>query len=95
MIRTVYVLVARLFLLTLITSWLSPASLAQQDPQFSMYMYNPTYYNPAAVGSEGVSRLQITHRTQYLGYQPTIASDGGAQTTQLVSYNMPLAKLKI
>ena len=94
MIRTVYVLAARLSLLTLITGWLSPDLLAQQDPQFSMYMYNPFYFNPAAVGSEGVSRLQITHRTQYLGYQPTIASDGGAQSTQLLSYNMPLASLK-
>lgn len=89
MIRTVYV-----FALLLLLTALTPVALAQQDPQFSLYMYNPLYYNPAAAGSEGVSRLQITHRTQYLGYQPTIAADGGAQTTQLLSYNMPLAKIK-
>lgn len=94
MIRTVYVF-ALLLLLTA-PGWLTPVALAQQDPQFSLYMYNPLYYNPAAAGSESVSRLQITHRTQYLGYQPTgIASgDGGSQSTQMLSYTMPLAKIK-
>lgn len=67
---------------------------AQQDPQFSTYVYNPLYYNPAAAGSEGVTRIQLTHRTQYLGYQPTIASDGGAQSTQLLSVNLPLDRIK-
>ncbi|GAB3499136.1 hypothetical protein GCM10027341_21780 [Spirosoma knui] len=60
-----------------------------------MYMYNPLYYNPAAAGSEGVSRLQITQRTQYLGYQTVGNNDpGGAQSSQLLSFNMPLAKIK-
>lgn len=94
MIRTVYVFASLLLLTILAPGWITPTAVAQQDPQFSLYMYNPLYYNPAAAGSEGVSRLQVTHRTQYLGYQPTIASDGGAQTTQLISFNMPLAKIK-
>ena len=94
MIRTVYVFASLLLLTALVPGWMVSTALAQQDPQFSLYMYNPLYYNPAAAGSEGVSRLQITHRTQYLGYQPTIASDGGAQSTQLLSFNMPLAKIK-
>ncbi|GAB3560169.1 hypothetical protein GCM10027577_53950 [Spirosoma fluminis] len=60
-----------------------------------MYMYNPLYYNPAAAGSEGVSRLQITQRTQYLGYQTVGNNDpGGAQSSQLLSFNMPLAKIR-
>jgi type IX secretion system PorP/SprF family membrane protein len=71
------------------------AAQAQQDPQFSLYMYNPLYYNPAAAGSEGVSRLQITHRTQYLGYQTIGNGDASAaQSTQLLSFNMPLASIK-
>ena len=94
MIRTVYILSTLLLLTASVPGWITPVALAQQDPQFSLYMYNPLYYNPAAAGSEGVSRLQLTHRTQYLGYQPTVASDGGAQSTQLLSFNMPLAKLK-
>ncbi|WP_420150867.1 type IX secretion system membrane protein PorP/SprF [Spirosoma sp.] len=89
MIRTLYVYT----LLLLVVA--GPAALAQQDPQFSLYMYNPLYYNPAAAGSEGVSRLQLTHRTQYLGYQTIGNSDASAaQSTQLLSFNMPLAKIK-
>ncbi|GAB2577292.1 PorP/SprF family type IX secretion system membrane protein [Spirosoma areae] len=89
MIRTFY---AYAFLLLVVGG---PTALAQQDPQFSLYMYTPFYYNPAAAGSEGVSRLQITHRTQYLGYQTIGNGDGSAaQGTQLISFNMPLAKIK-
>ena len=89
MIRTLYVYA--LLLLTMA----APTALAQQDPQFSMYMYNPLYYNPAAAGSEGVARFQITQRTQYLGYQTIGNGDGSAaQSTQMLSFNMPLAKIK-
>lgn len=88
MIRTFYLFI---FLgLILITQ----SVLAQQEPQFSMYMYNPLYYNPAAAGSEGVSRIQLTQRTQYLGYQGIGNNDDGVQNTQLISFNMPLAKIK-
>ncbi|GAB3703588.1 hypothetical protein GCM10027592_33820 [Spirosoma flavus] len=87
MIRTLYVYA---FLLIIAV----PAAMAQQDPQFSLYMYNPLYYNPAAAGSEGVSRIQLTHRTQYLGYQAIGSNDNGAQSTQLISYNMPLDNIK-
>ncbi|AUD01488.1 PorP/SprF family type IX secretion system membrane protein [Spirosoma pollinicola] len=89
MIRTLYVFA--FLLLTIV----APTAFAQQDPQFSLYMYNPLYYNPAAAGSEGVSRLQLTHRTQYLGYQTAGTGDGSAaQSTQMISFNMPLAKIK-
>lgn len=88
MIRTFYV-----FTFLLLVGAVQSA-FAQQDPQFSLYVYNPLYYNPAAAGSEVVTRAQITHRTQYLGYQPTIFDDGGTQSTQLFSFNMPLNRLK-
>lgn len=87
MIRTFYG-VACLFLLLSV----GPA-LAQQDPQVSLFMFNQVYYNPAAAGSEGVSRLQLTQRTQYAGYQASF-DPGGALNTQFVSFNMPLAKIK-
>ncbi|GAB4017939.1 PorP/SprF family type IX secretion system membrane protein [Spirosoma koreense] len=89
MIRTLYVYALLLLVVT------GRSAFAQQDPQFSLYMYNPIYYNPAAAGSEGVSRVQITHRTQYLGYQTVGNGDeSAAQSTQLLSFNMPLAKIK-
>jgi type IX secretion system PorP/SprF family membrane protein len=86
--RVVYLLIA--------LSWLSFCSTAngQNDPLFSQYMFNPLYYNPAAAGSEGVSRFQLVHRTQWTGYQPSVLDDGGGPSTQLFSYNMPLDKFK-
>lgn len=89
MIRTLYVYALLMLILV------APDALAQQDPQFSMYMYNPLYYNPAAAGSEGVSRLQLTYRNQYAGYQTIGNNDpGGSQGTQMLSFNMPLARIK-
>lgn len=69
------------------------AGRAQTDPQFSLFMFNQTYYNPAAAGSEGVARFNLTHRTQWAGYQGT-ADDGGAPSTQLLSFNTPLPQIK-
>ena len=89
MIRTLYVFA--LLLLTIVAQ----TAFAQQDQQLSLYMYNPLYYNPAAAGSEGVSRLQLTYRTQYTGYQTIGTGDeSAAQSTQIISFNMPLAKIK-
>lgn len=88
MIRTVY-----LALLLLTGIGVCSSALAQQDPQFSLYMFNPVYFNPAAVGSEGVTRFQLTHRTQYAGYQGSF-DDGGAPSTQLFSFNMPLTAIR-
>lgn len=89
MIRIVYVWALSLLVVA------GPSAMAQQDPQFSLYMYNPLYHNPAAAGSEGVSRVQLTQRSQYIGHQ-TIGNgdESAAQNTQLLSYNMPLAKIK-
>ncbi len=89
MIRTLYVFA--LLLLTIVAQ----TAFAQQDQQLSLYMYNPLYYNPAAAGSEGVTRLQLTYRTQYTGYQTIGTGDeSAAQSTQIISFNMPLAKIK-
>ncbi|MGV3559427.1 PorP/SprF family type IX secretion system membrane protein [Larkinella arboricola] len=71
----------------------STAEAQNQDPQFSMFMFNPVYYNPAAVGSEGVTRFQLVHRTQYMAYQGTY-DEGGSPSTQLFSFNMPLSKIR-
>jgi len=64
----------------------------QQDPQISHYMFNPVFFNPAFSGSEGTTRLTALHRTQWLGYQPTI-DQGGAPSTQLITFSTPLPGL--
>lgn len=65
---------------------------AQQDPQFTQYMFNTLYYNPAYSGLEGVTKFTAIHRSQWLGYQPTVGS-GGAPTTQIVSGTSPIPKI--
>ncbi len=65
---------------------------AQQDPQFSQYMLNTLYYNPGFAGVEGVTKLTALHRSQWLGYQPSIGN-GGAPTTQIISMTTPIFKL--
>jgi type IX secretion system PorP/SprF family membrane protein len=67
-------------------------SQAQQDPQFTQYMFNTLYYNPAFSGVEGVTKFTAIHRSQWLGYAPTVGS-GGAPTTQIITGTTPLFKI--
>lgn len=64
----------------------------QQDAQWSHYMFNQHYYNPGYVGLEQLSRVTLLHRTQWLGYETTIAEDraGGAPSQQELSLVQPL-----
>lgn len=66
---------------------------AQQDPQFTQYMFNSIYVTPAFAGVEGVTQLTAIHRSQWLGYESSF-NDGGAPTTQLISFTSPIYKLK-
>lgn len=82
------------YLLIVLLGLLSARSaLAQQDPQFTQYYFNQFYLNPAAAGSDGLIRFQLMHRSQYLGYQGSF-DDGGAPTTQLFSFQMPLNTIR-
>ncbi|PZX59706.1 type IX secretion system PorP/SprF family membrane protein [Algoriphagus ratkowskyi] len=58
--------------------------MAQQDPQFTQYMYNGMYYNPAFAGKEAGFRFSALHRTQWLNYT-TSSGQGGAPVTQLLT----------
>jgi type IX secretion system PorP/SprF family membrane protein len=66
---------------------------AQQDAQFSQYMFNNIYLTPAAAGVDGVSRLTAMHRSQWLGYESSFGG-GGAPTSQLLTFSTPIYKLK-
>jgi len=85
-------MVKRLFLACVGLICLSLPGAAQQDPQFSQYMFNTIYYNPAFSGVEGVTKITALHRSQWLGYTPTYG-DGGAPTTQLITFTTPIYKL--
>jgi type IX secretion system PorP/SprF family membrane protein len=67
--------------------------LAQQDPQFTQYMFNNLYVSPAYAGVDGVTQFTFFHRSQWAGYQSSFG-DGGAPTTQMLSFNTPIYKIK-
>lgn len=79
----------KIILLSAITMTLASGKiLAQQDPQFSHYMYNTVSVNPAYAGSRDVLNITGLHRSQWLGLD-------GAPTTQTLSMNTPLRNKKM
>lgn len=58
--------------------------MAQQDAQFTQYMYNGMYYNPAFAGKEGGFRFSALHRSQWQNYSTNLGQ-GGAPVTQLIT----------
>jgi type IX secretion system PorP/SprF family membrane protein len=68
-------------------------SQAQQDAQFSQYMFNGLFYNPGYAGIEGVTRATVITRKQWLGYSKSDSyySPGGTSpTSQAISINSRL-----
>ncbi|MFN3403840.1 MAG: type IX secretion system membrane protein PorP/SprF [Cytophagaceae bacterium] len=82
-------IVKRIYLVVLIIFLAGSAAIAQQDAQFSQYMFNGLYYNPGYAGLEGVTRFSLIHRTQWLAYQST-QYGGGAPNSQIISASTPL-----
>ncbi|MCU0356134.1 MAG: type IX secretion system membrane protein PorP/SprF [Cyclobacteriaceae bacterium] len=66
---------------------------AQQDAQFSQYMFNHLYLTPAAAGEDGLTQASLLYRLQWQGYQSSFG-DGGAPTTQILTFSTPIQKLK-
>ena len=73
--RTKFLLIALMF-----TAF---AALAQQDAQYTQYMYNTINVNPAYAGSRGVMSIFGLHRTQWVGLD-------GAPVTNAASINTPI-----
>jgi type IX secretion system PorP/SprF family membrane protein len=63
-------------------------TFAQQDAQFTQYMYNTININPAYAGSRGALSIFALHRTQWVGLD-------GAPVTNTVSLNTPLNGSKL
>ena len=66
----------------------SLAGFAQQDAQYTQYMYNTININPAYAGSRGVLSVFGLHRTQWVGLD-------GAPTTNAFSVNTPINNSKL
>ena len=58
-------------------------SFSQQDPQYSLYMFNPLGVNPGYAGSREVLSAVLVHRSQWIGLE-------GAPETQTLAINSPL-----
>ncbi|WP_282074141.1 PorP/SprF family type IX secretion system membrane protein [Maribacter aquivivus] len=57
---------------------------AQQDAQYTQYMYNTISVNPAYAGSRGVLSIAALHRSQWVGLD-------GAPTTQTLNFHTPVS----
>jgi type IX secretion system PorP/SprF family membrane protein len=64
------------------------SGFAQQDAQFTQYMYNTININPAYAGSRGVLSVFGLHRTQWVGLD-------GAPVTNAFSINSPINNSKL
>ncbi|MBR9915322.1 MAG: type IX secretion system membrane protein PorP/SprF [Algicola sp.] len=74
-----------LFVFCILTSNIS---FAQQDPQYTQYMYNTMSVNPAYAGQREVLSVTGLHRTQWVGID-------GAPQTQTLGIHAPLRNNKI
>ena len=75
--KLTFALLSSLFFTTLVT--------AQQDAQYTQYMYNTIIVNPAYAGSRGVMSITGLHRSQWVGLE-------GAPRTQTLTMNTPIGK---
>lgn len=66
----------------------STTGIAQQDPQYSQYMFNQLVLNPAYAGSKEAISTALFLRNQWTGID-------GAPRTETVSIHAPLAKKKV
>lgn len=57
----------KLYFLLLALSFAGAAN-AQQDPQFSLWMFDRISFNPAAAGIDNMHQIQVFHRDQWDGF---------------------------
>ena len=75
-------------IVTLVFVLISGLSYAQQDAQFSNYMYNTLSFNPAYAGSRGTTSIYLSQRKQWVGLE-------GAPSTNSLSYHSPLGSSNV
>jgi type IX secretion system PorP/SprF family membrane protein len=75
-------------LFSIVMMFTAIVSYAQQDAQYTQYMYNTISVNPAYAGSRGALSIFALHRTQWVGLD-------GAPVTNTVSVNTPFNNSKL
>ncbi len=76
-------LISSLILICVMSICMMTSTHAQQDPQYTQYMYNTMSVNPAYAGSRDHAVFTAIGRTQWVGFD-------GAPNTQNLSYDTPL-----
>lgn len=76
----------------LLVATFATKTTAQQDAQFTQYMYNGLFYNPAFAGKEKGYNFSALHRTQWANYS---GSNGPAPITQLLTASGSLDDLNL
>ncbi|MEL6919392.1 MAG: PorP/SprF family type IX secretion system membrane protein, partial [Bacteroidota bacterium] len=74
-------------ILVLILLGLSFEVSAQQDPQYTQYMYNTQVVNPAYAGSRDALSFGLLGRTQWVNFE-------GAPKTGTFTINTPIGALE-
>ncbi|AZQ64263.1 type IX secretion system membrane protein PorP/SprF [Flammeovirga pectinis] len=88
-------LIKPLFLSSLLFLITLTSGIAQQDPQFTQYMFSKPFHNPAAVGmTSDNAEASLLHRTQWLGYEGTF-DDDGTLNTQFFSLSAPIQSKRL
>lgn len=68
--------------------------MAQQEPQFSQYMFNRMSYNPGYAGSSGSICATAMYRNQWMGFKldaPTSGKETGSTPTDILfTFDMPV-----
>lgn len=77
----------KIFLLLLVLAAFSKDSFAQQDPQYSQYMFNGLLLNPAYAGSRELVSATLLYRKQWVQID-------GAPQTGTVSIHLPSRDLR-
>lgn len=72
-------------LIILVLILVTSTNYAQQDSQFTQYMYNTININPAYAGSRDMLSIFAMHRTQWVGLD-------GAPVTNVASISSPVGK---
>ncbi|WP_412986096.1 type IX secretion system membrane protein PorP/SprF [Pontimicrobium sp. IMCC45349] len=75
-------------LILLVFTLMINESFAQQDPQYTQYMYNTMTVNPGYAGQRDVLSITGLHRTQWVGLD-------GAPKTQSLGIHSPLRNERI
>lgn len=63
-------------------------SYSQQEPQYSLYQFNPTLINPAFAGFKEMGSINLAYRNQWVGFE-------GAPKTLMASLNAPFFNQKV